>query len=138
MVDIGKDKIKAEKLLMEIKDQVSDKDSYNILARSFIKMQNDDEAIKQMYKALELDSSNPQTQLLYINIFLHRKDKRSNFLDSETVQDGYFVKIKKNGQEQEYLMTNDPQASIAKFELYKDSGLGKDVILQKDRGNPND
>lgn len=125
MIDIGKDKDSGLKLLYEVKDEVEDKDSFLILARAFLKIQNHDEAIKQIFKALEIDFNNPETQLFYIYTFTSRKDKKSELLDSETVCEDFFVKIKKNDHDQEYLITSNPQSSIAKFEVYKESGLGK-------------
>lgn len=131
LVDIGKDLEAGSKLLLEIKDRVSDKDSFLILARSFLKAQNHEEAIKQIFRALELDFNNPEIQLFYIYTFTNRKDKKSVFLESDTVREEFFVKTKKNGQEQEYLITDNSQASIAKFEIYKESGLGKALYGKK-------
>lgn len=131
MVDIGKEQDEGTKLLLEIKDNVSDNDSFLILARSFLKVQNHDEAIKQIFRALEVDFNNPEIQLFYIYTFINRKDKKGELLDSDIVREEFFVKIKKNGHEQEYLITKNPQASIAKFEIYKDSGLGKSLYGKK-------
>lgn len=125
MIDIGREKDAGIRLLYEVKDEVEDKDSFLILARAFLKIQNHGEAIKQLFKALEIDFNNPEIQLFFIYTFTSRKDKKSEMLDSETVREDFFVKIKKNGHEQEYLITANPKSSIAKFELYKESGLGK-------------
>ncbi len=131
MIDIGKEKDAGVKLLFEIKDAVADKDSFLILARAFLKIQNHDEAIKQIFRALEVDFNNPEIQLFYIYTFTNRKDKKSAFLDSDFVREDFFVKIKKNGHDQEYLITNNPKASVTKFEIYKESGLGKSLYGKK-------
>ncbi len=132
LIDIGKGQEKEGiRILLEIKDKVVDQDSFIILAKSFLKIYESDEAIKQAFKALELDSNNPEIQLLYIYAFINRKDKISPFLDSETVKEDFYVKLRKNNQEQEYLVSSNPKAAITRFELYKDSGLGRTIFGKK-------
>jgi len=128
LIDIGKGREnEGANLLIEVKDAVSDRDSFIILSESFLKIYNFDEAIKQAFKALEIDPNNPKIQLLYVYVFINRKDKKSLMLDSDIVKEDFYVKLKKNNQDQEYLMTNNPKASITKFELCKDVGLGKAI-----------
>jgi tetratricopeptide (TPR) repeat protein/predicted nucleic acid-binding protein len=135
LIHVGKGQEKeGARLLFEIKDKVADKDSLIMLAKSFLKIYEYDEAIKQIFRALEIDSNNPEIQLLYMFAFINRKDKKSPLLDSETVKEGFRVKFRKNGQEQEYLISSDPKASITRFELYKDSGLGR-MIYGKRKGD---
>lgn len=132
LIDIGRGReTEGAELLLEVKDAVSDRDSFIILAKSFLRIYNYDEAIKQAFKALELGSSNPEIQLLYVYAFINRKEKKSPLLDSDIVKDDFYVKIRKNNQEQEYLITNNPNASITRFELYKDVGMGKDLYSKK-------
>ena len=132
VIDIGKGQEKeGVQILLEVKDKVKDRDSFIVLAKSFLKINENDEAIKQAFKALELDSNNPEIQLLYIYTFINRKDKISPFLDPKTVKEDFYVKLKKNNQEQEYLISDNPNAAITHFELYKDSGLGKTIFGKK-------
>lgn len=51
LIDIGKGReIEGTKLLLEVKDAVSDRDSFIILSKSFLRIYNYDEAIKQALK----------------------------------------------------------------------------------------
>ena len=132
LIDVGggKEKLGA-KLLLEIKDNIVETNYLIMLAKLLARIEYYDEAIKKAYEVLEIDFNNAESQLLYVYIFFKRGDKKSPLLDSNKVKEGFFVKFKKDGQEKEYLMLDDPKASINRSEVYKDSGLGRAIYGKK-------
>ncbi len=134
LIDIGKvEEEEIKKLAYEVKDLIDEKDknSFILLAKCFLRLQQHEEAIKQAFKALELDSTNAETQLLYIYTFINRKNTKSALLESETVREDFYIKLKMDKQIQEYLIINNPAADITRLELYKDSALGKAIYGKK-------
>ncbi len=134
LIEMGGDSEKqGAELILEIAGQVGDDDSESLVtsAKLLARVGFSDEAIKQAYRALLSSPADPQTQLLYIYLFLNRGNKKSDLLDSDTVKENFYAKVNIDGQEKLYLITDNPKAALVKNELYKDTGLGKQLYGRK-------
>jgi tetratricopeptide (TPR) repeat protein len=112
-------------------DSLKDRNSLIKAAKYLLRANEDESAITLAYRALELDSSNPETQLFYTSLMLHRGNKKSSFLDAEEVREDCFVRLKIDGQEKEYFISGSSEASPIKGEVYKNSALGKKLLGKK-------
>ncbi len=129
LIEMGGEKLnEGKKLLYEIKDGIVDKQYLVLLGKFFARVGDYEEAIKTLYKALELDYRDSETQLIYMYTFLNRGEKKTPLLDSDIIVDDFYIRIKRNGREETFFISSDPKANYSKHEIYKDSGLGKQLF----------
>ncbi|MFA5146479.1 MAG: tetratricopeptide repeat protein [Candidatus Omnitrophota bacterium] len=128
----GSDKEHQIKSLLEIKNRINDKDTLLLLTKFLARTNYTEEAIKQAYKVVALADSDAETQLLYLFLFLKKGKKTGDLiLESEFVKEDFYIRLRKDGQESEFLLLDDPGASLVRAEIYKESNLGKAIYGKK-------
>lgn len=122
---------KAKDILYAIKDRDLNEEGMSKVAKLLVWAEDYDEAIRFAFKVYEKNPNSLEPQLLYVNIFLNRTDRKSGILDSDDVKVGFYIRFKKDDREIEGLISDNPQASISRGEIYSESGLGKEMIGKK-------
>jgi len=130
-IEIGENIEGGKAILLDIYDKVNDLESLKIVAKFLLRTEEYNKAIEVAYKAYEVDPGNSETQLLYIHTLMFKSNKKDAFLEPDETGLDVYIKVKRNNQNEEYYISDNPKADFVKSEVFIDSPFGKQLIGKK-------